>query len=110
MPPTAATHDLLVGAEAQARAQRLAIGERGGIERQDVAGEVEVLARPVADARQAGTELGLDHVVRAAHEQRGIADAWQTRDLLDHLGVVVGGQQGFTPIPGHRRAASPRSR
>ena len=43
--------DLLVGRVAELGAERVAIGDLGGIEAGDVAGELEVLLGPVADRR-----------------------------------------------------------
>ena len=45
--------DLLVGPVAELGSQRVAVGELGGVEAGDVAGEVVVLLGPVADRRQA---------------------------------------------------------
>jgi hypothetical protein len=47
-------------------------------------------ARPVADARQIGTERIEHTVVGIADEDGPVADLWRTRNVLEHLGVVVG--------------------
>ena len=87
--------DALVGPVAKLGADRLAVGEGGGIEAGDVAGEVVVALGPVADRRQiAAKRVGHD-VVGIADEDGAVADAAVALDLLDHLGVVVGGQEGL---------------
>ncbi len=55
-----------------------------------------MLLGPGADLRQVRPEpLGHD-VVGVADEQRAVAHARVTGDLLDHLGVVVGGEERLT--------------
>jgi hypothetical protein len=74
--------------------------------RSDVAGEVEVRQRPVADRRQSRAERVGDQVVRVADEDRPVAQPRVPGDVLHHLGVVVGGELG---LPGaavrHRQPA-----
>ena len=50
---------------------------------------------PVADRRQVRAEALGDDVVGVADEDRPVADAVVAGDVLDHLGVVVGGQEGL---------------
>ncbi len=71
--------------------QLLPVGD--GLETGHVAGEVVVLLRPVADPREAVPERVGDDVVGVADEHRPVADPGEAGDVLDHLGVVVGGQE-----------------
>ena len=65
-----------------------------------------MLLGPVADHRQVGPERVADDVVGVADEDRPVADARVARDVLDHLGVVVGGQEALVlAAVGHRQAA-----
>ena len=96
--------DPLAGPVAERRAQPFAVADRG--EAGDVAGEVEVLLGPVADRGQLGAEALVDDVVGVADEQRAVAQSRVAVDVLDHLGVVVGGQRALVLD----RAASRRSR
>src|SRR6476469_1125032 len=83
---------LLVRVVAEFVTQLLPIGELGGIEAGDVAGEVEVLLSPFTNHGQIRAEsLGHD-VAWVPDEQRPIPRSAVPRDVLDHLGVVVGGQ------------------
>ena len=50
---------------------------------------------PVADRRHARPEVVRDDVVRVAHEDRPVADPREALDVLDHLGVVVGREEGL---------------
>ena len=52
-----------------------------------------MLLRPVADPRQAVPERVRDDVVGIADEDGPVADPGEAGDVLDHLGVVVGGQE-----------------
>ena len=102
---------LLVGRGSRARrAAASRSAKSAGSKPGDVAGEVEVLLRPVADQRQVRPERVGDDVVGVADEDRAVAHAREARDVLDHLGVVVGGRR--TPRARRRRAsgASRRSR
>ena len=83
--------DLLAGPVAELVAQLLAVGD--GLEPGHVAREVVVLLRPVADPGQLGAERVRHDVLRVADEDRPVADPREARDVLDHLGVVVGGQE-----------------
>ena len=74
-------------------AELTAVAQVARVEAGHVAGEVVVLLGPVADLRQVGAERVRDHVVGIAHEHRSVAHAREARDVLDHLGVVVGGQE-----------------
>ena len=61
---------------------------------------------PVPDVRQVRAEVVRDDVVRLADEDRAVADAREALDVLDHLGVVVGRQEGLTVAArGHRQPA-----
>jgi len=84
--------DLLAGPVAEFGAQRVAVGEGVRFEAGHVAGEPVVPLHPVADDGQAVAEPGRDHVVRIADEHGPVSQRGEARDLLDHLGVVVGGQ------------------
>ena len=83
--------DLLARPVAELGAQLLAVGD--GLEPGHVAGEVVVLLRPVADPREAVPERVRDDVVGIADEDGPVADPREAGDVLDHLGVVVGGQE-----------------
>ena len=61
----------------------------------DVAGEVEMLGHPVAHRRQVLAERKRHDVLRGADEDRAVAHAGMALDMLDHLGVVVGRQEGL---------------
>ena len=98
--------DPLVVAVAQLRAHGGRVRNRRRVEARDVADEVEVLARPVPDARQLRAEHVGHDVAGVADEQRAVAQAREPGDLLDHLGVVVGGQRGLAVAAvGHRQPA-----
>ena len=85
--------DLLVLAIAELVPERGPVGELGGIETRDVAREAVVLLGPLADLRQVRSEpLGHD-VLWVADEDGLIAQAREARDVLDHLLVVVAGQE-----------------
>ena len=83
--------DLLARPVAELGPQLLPVGD--GLEPGHVAGEVVVLLRPVADPREAVPERVGDDVVGVADEHRPVADPGEAGDVLDHLGVVVGGQE-----------------
>ncbi len=100
----------LVGAVAELGAQRLAVGELGRVEAGDVAGELEVRLGPLADRRQVGPERVGHDVVGIADEDRAVAEAPVAGALLDHLGVVVGGQRRLVRRRRRASAASRRSR
>ncbi len=96
----------LVGVIAELGAQRLAVGELGGVEAGDVAGELEVRLGPLADGRQVRSERVGHDVVGIADEDRAVTQPAVARPLLDHLGVVVGGQGGLVlATVGHRQPA-----
>ncbi len=98
--------DLLVGAEAQLLAERVAIAELGRVEGGDVAGEVEARLRPVADRRQLRREPLRDDVVGIADEDRAVAQARVAGHVLDHLAVDVGGEERLVLAAlGHRQHA-----
>ena len=96
----------LVVAVAELGAQLGAIAEVGGVEAGDVAGEVEVAFGPVADHRQLRAEALGDDVIGVADEQRQVADLGVLGDVVDHVGVVVGGQEAFPRVAvAHRQEA-----
>ncbi len=94
----------LVRLEPELGTQRVAIGDLGGVESRHIAGEVVVLAGPRRDVRQTGTERRGHDVVRIAHEDAAVAQPRRAGDLLDHLGVVVGGEVGLAAVR-HRQPA-----
>ena len=98
--------DLLTGPVAEIGANGVAVGESSGLEAGHVAGEPEIPLHPVADSRQAGAELVRHHVARVADEHGAVPQCGEAGDLLDHLGVVIGGQ-GLLPRPAvrHRQPA-----
>jgi hypothetical protein len=95
--------DLHVVAVTELVTQRGAIGEVGGIEAGDVAREGEVLARPVAHPRQLWPERVGDDVIVVADIDRAVAEPREARDVLDHLRVVVRGDESLALLAvGHR--------
>ncbi len=87
-------------------AQRVAIDEVGRVEPGDVAGELEVGLGPVADPGKVFAERVGHDVVGVADEDRPVAQPPVPGPLLDHLGVVVGGDLGFARATvGHREPA-----
>ena len=58
-----------------------------------------MLGRPVADQRQVRPERVGHDVVAVADEDRTVAEARVARDVLDHLGVVVGGEERLGSPP-----------
>src|SRR5919197_4196723 len=98
--------DLLVRRVADLRANPLAIDEVVRIETGDVPRERVVLLGPVADQWEVGAEAVGNDVVGVADEDRAVPDTWVARDVLDHLGVVVGRQIRLAlPAVGHREPA-----
>ena len=70
----------------------------------DVSGEIVVRGRPLADPRQPRPERLRHDVVRVPDEDRAIAQPPVSRPLLEHLGVVVGGECGLgIPSARHRQ-------
>ena len=61
----------------------------------DVAREIEVLGHPVAHRRQVLAERQRHDVLGRADEDGAVAHAGMALDVPDHLGVVVGGQEGL---------------
>ena len=62
-----------------------------------------MLLGPVANRRQLGAEAVGDDVVGVADEDGTVTDPREAGDVLDHLGVVVGGQEGLVlAAVGHR--------
>ena len=65
-----------------------------------------MLLGPVADLGQVRPEPLGDDVVGVADEDRAVAHAREARDVLDHLGVVVRGQERLVVAAvGHRQPA-----
>ena len=86
--------------------QRVAVDEVGRVEPGDVTGELEVGLGPVADPGKVFAERVGHDVVGVADEDRPVAQASIARPLLDHLGVVVGGDRGLARTTvGHREPA-----
>ena len=87
-------HHSLVLVEAELPAQLLAaLDQRRGVEAGDVAAELVVALGPVADPGEVRPEVVRHDVVGVADEHSPVADAREALDLLDHLRVVVGGQE-----------------
>src|SRR6185437_3054461 len=98
--------DQLVIAVSQPGAERYHLVGLGWREAGDVAGVGEMPRGPVPDGRQAPAE-GVRHDVLVVPDEDGpVPDPRVAVDVLDHLGVVVSGQEGF-PVPavGHRQVA-----
>ena len=94
----------VIGAEAQPLADTQARGIRWRFEPGDVPREVVVRLGPFADPRQPRPERRIDDVLRIPHEDRAVAQPPVPGALLQHLGVVVGGQGGFgIPTARHRQ-------
>ena len=74
---------------------RSSVSELGGIEPRHVSGEIEMRVRPLTDRREASTERIGHDVSRVAHEDGPVAHPGIASNLLDHLGVVVGGESAF---------------
>ena len=85
--------DPLIVAPPELRAQRRSLGQRRRVEPRDVPAEVEALLDPRPDLRQPRPEAPGHDVLRIADEDRAVAHPGIALDLLDHLGVVVGGQE-----------------
>ena len=97
---------MLVVCVAQLGAQLGAITQVRGVKARHVADEVIVVFGPVADHRQPGAEALGDDVIGVAHEQREVADLGVLGDVVDPLGVEVGGQEAFPRVPSlHRQEA-----
>jgi hypothetical protein len=70
----------------------------------DIPGEVEVLFGPLSNVGQSGAEVLRHNVFRIADEYRAVAQPRKPCTLLDHLGVVVGGEHAFAGATvGHRQ-------
>src|SRR5439155_24176229 len=74
------------------------------VESKDVAvGELVVAFGPATYLRKSWSERPRNHVLRPADEDRPIAHPRKALDLLDHLGVVIGGEERVTLAQaGHR--------
>ena len=82
------------------------LDQRRRVEPGQIAAEREVLLGPFPDRAQTRAEVVGHDVVGVTDEDRPVADPWEARDLLDHLGVVVGRQEGLTVAArGHRQPA-----
>jgi hypothetical protein len=98
--------DLLVLAVAELGSDRGDLVRIGRGEAGDVPGEREVRLGPTADAREVAAEGVRNDVVGVPDEDGGVPDAGVARDVLDHLGVVIGGQEGLLlAAVGHREIA-----
>ena len=83
-----------------------ALDERRRVEAGHVAAERVVALGPVADGRQSRAEVVGHDVVGVADEDRPVADPREALDVLDHLGVVVGGEERLAlAARGHRQPA-----
>ena len=105
-----ATHgdqaDFLIWPVTELRADGVAVGEGSRLEAGDVTGEPVIPLHPVADGGQAVAEPIWDHVAGVADEHGAVPQRGEARDLLDHLGVVVGGQGPLArPAVRHRQPA-----
>ena len=94
--------DHLVGAVAEPVTQLVASSRVGSLTH-DVAGEVEVLLGPLPRGRQVRPERQVHDVVGVAHEDGTVAQPGSAGDVLDHLGVVVGGQERLPLAPVRHR-------
>ena len=80
--------------------------KRTRIEGQAIAAVAEVAVGPFADARQAGAERLLGHVLAVADEDGGIAQVRIARHMLDVVGIAVGAQRSLALVAWlHRKAA-----
>ena len=62
--------------------------------------------RPLPDCREPGPERAGHDVVGVPDEDRAVADARVSGDVLDHLGVEIGGEKGLVlAAVGHRKPA-----
>ena len=110
-PPTVTMQTCSSARVAELGAQRVAVAEVGRVEAGDVAGEVVVRARSSRGSPgRPGPKRVRDDVVGVADEDRPVADPRVARDVLDHLGVVVGGQEAPRARRRRASAASRRSR
>ena len=85
--------DLFVVPIAQLMPQPCAVGEISRIEPGDVAGERVMLPRPIPDQRQFRPERIRNDVGLIADEDRPITQPREPGNVLDHLRVVIGGQE-----------------
>ena len=60
---------------------------------ENITAEVEVFRNPVSHRRQVLTEAHGHDVFRVTHENRAIAQSGLAFHMLDHLGVVIRGQE-----------------
>ncbi len=106
LPPTATTHTSSSRLVTELGAPCRHLLRRRRREPGDVAGEREVLLGPLADRRQLSAEPIRHDVVGLADEDRPVADPRVSSDVLDHLRVVVGRQEGLSrSAVGHRQEA-----
>ena len=95
------------GRVAELRAQGIAVGDLGRVEAGDVAGEAEVLAASSRRSR-AGPGRGRSATMSSGSPMkiaRSRSRGWRG-DVLDHLGVVVGGEERLALAAlGHRQHA-----
>ena len=61
----------------------------------DIACEIEMPGHPIAHGRQISSKRARNNVLGLADENRAIANTGMALDMLDHLGVVVGGKEGL---------------
>src|SRR5512146_426625 len=85
--------DLLIGPIAELLAQRLTVGEVARIEPGDIAAEVVVALGPGANLGQIVAEGVEDDIIRIANKDGAVAQPREALDVLDHLGVIVGGEK-----------------
>src|SRR5215510_4227334 len=81
--------DALVGAVAQLRAQGGTVGEGPRIEVKGVAGEAEVLPRPLPHVREVGAELAIEHVLLVSHHDGQVAHVGMEAEMVDVLRVLL---------------------
>ena len=75
--------------------EALGVGVVGRIEREHVAGEVEVPLDPVRHEGQVGPEVARHDVLLRADEDGRVAHVRVALDVADVLVVVVGGDEGL---------------
>ena len=97
----------LVGPVAELRPQGGAVAQGAGIEVEGVAGEAEVLPRPLPHVREIGAELAIEHVLLVADQDRQVAHVGMEAQVVDVLRVLLpaADELGGGPVLPHRQQA-----